>query len=83
MKRKPYPKGTNPNQGLIGGVHGRQAKRLADGANVVVIEPDVSEYFPDDASVNEALRSLVTIIKRLRDTESETPSRRPAQSNIR
>lgn len=83
MKRKPYPKGTNPNQGLNDGIHGKQPKRFADGSNVVVIEPDVSEFFPDGAAVNEALRSLVTIIKRQRDVESGIPNRRPAQSSIR
>jgi hypothetical protein len=47
-----------------GGVRGKYAKRYAEGANVVVIDPDVAEYFPDHESVNESLRSLVSIIKR-------------------
>ena len=52
-----------------GGVRGKYAKRYAEGANVVVIEPDVAEYFPDHDSVNESLRSLVSIIKKRRKTE--------------
>jgi hypothetical protein len=48
------------------GVRGKYAKRYAAGTNVVVIDPDVAEYFPDHDSVNEALRSLATIIKRQR-----------------
>ena len=52
-----------------GGVRGKYAKRYAEGANVVVIEPDVAEYFPDHDSVNESLRSLVSIIKRRGKTE--------------
>ena len=46
------------------GVQGKYAKRYAEGTNVVVIEPDVAKVFPDHASVNQALRSLVEIIRR-------------------
>jgi hypothetical protein len=46
------------------GVQGKYARRYADGTNVVVIEPDVAKVFPDHDSVNQALRSLVEIIKR-------------------
>jgi len=47
-----------------GGVRGKYAKRYAEGTNVVVLDPDVAEYFPDHESVNESLRSLVSIIKK-------------------
>ena len=47
-----------------GGVRGKYAKKYAEGTNVVVLDPDVAEYFPDHESVNESLRSLVTIIKK-------------------
>ncbi len=47
-----------------GGVRGKYAKRYAEGTNVVVIDPDVAEYFLDHESVNDALRSLAAIIKR-------------------
>jgi hypothetical protein len=46
------------------GIQGKYAKRYAEGTNVVVIDPDVAEVFPDHDSVNQALRSLVEIIKR-------------------
>ncbi len=46
------------------GVRGKYAKRYAEGTNVVVIEPDVAKVFPDLDSVNQALRSLVGIIRR-------------------
>jgi hypothetical protein len=52
-----------------GGVRGKYAKRYAEGTNVVVIDPDVAEYFPDHESVNDALRSLAAIIKRKRKAE--------------
>lgn len=46
------------------GVRGKYAKRYAQGTNVVFIDPDVAEYFPDHDAVNEALRSLIRIIKK-------------------
>ncbi len=46
------------------GVRGKYAKRYAEGTNVVVIEPDVAKVFPENDSVNHALRSLVEIIRR-------------------
>jgi hypothetical protein len=42
-----------------GGVRGKYAARYANGANVVVLAPDVAEMFPDSIAVNEALRTLV------------------------
>ncbi|MDI6739766.1 MAG: hypothetical protein QME74_05320 [Candidatus Edwardsbacteria bacterium] len=47
-----------------GGVRGKYARRYAEGTNVVVVDSDVAEYFPDHDSVNQALRSLAEIIKR-------------------
>jgi hypothetical protein len=46
------------------GVRGKYAKRYAEGTNVVVLDPDVAEFFPDHDSVNESLRSLASIIRR-------------------
>ena len=54
---------------FTGGVRGKYAKRYAEGTNVVVIDPDVVEYFPDHEAVNEALRGLAAIIKRRRKAE--------------
>lgn len=34
--------------------------RLKDGA--IMLEPDVQQYFPDSKSVNNALRTLITLI---------------------
>ena len=46
------------------GIRGKYAKRYSEGTNVVVIDPDVSKFFPDHDSVNQALRSLTEIIKK-------------------
>lgn len=40
------------------------AVRFRDGTNIVVLDPDVVEDFPDSKSVNDALRALSAIIKR-------------------
>ena len=52
-----------------GGEKGKYVQRYAEGTNVVVIDPDVAEYFPDHDSVNEALRHLAAVIARQRDTK--------------
>lgn len=44
---------------LKGGVRGKYAKRFRAGTNLVRLEPDVARAFNDDASVNDALRSLI------------------------
>lgn len=46
-----------------GGVRGKYAERYSEGTNVVVLDPDVVEYFPDGEAVNNALRGLVEIIR--------------------
>ena len=46
------------------GARGRYAKRYAQGANVVVLEPDVAKVFPNADAVNDSLRALAAIIRR-------------------
>lgn len=48
---------------LRGGVRGKYAKRFQQGTNLVLLSPDIARYFPDEQSVNDALRSLVGIAK--------------------
>ena len=45
-------------------VRGKHLKRFRESSNVVVLDPDVAESFPNSESVNEALRSLVTVARR-------------------
>jgi hypothetical protein len=47
-------------------VRGVTAARFAAGANVVVIDPDVLDVFPDSAAVNEALRALAPVLRHRR-----------------
>jgi hypothetical protein len=46
------------------GVRGKYAKRYAEGTNVVVLAPDVAEFFPDAETVNAALRALVGVARK-------------------
>jgi hypothetical protein len=45
------------------GIRGKYVQRYAEGSNIVIIDPDVAEVFPDSESVNEALRLLIKIAK--------------------
>ena len=44
-------------------VRGKYAHRIASKSNVVVIEPAVSKAFPNEESVNAALRGLMELAK--------------------
>ena len=48
---------------LRGGVRGKYAERYRAGTNLVLLSPDVAEHFPDDRSVNTALRKLIRVAK--------------------
>ncbi len=56
-------------------VRGVTAARYAQGANIVVIDPEVLDVFPDGGAVNEALRALVPV---LRQRRRAAPKRRSA-----
>lgn len=48
---------------LKGGVRGKYAARYREGTNLVRLAPDVARAFPDEESVNEALRLLIKVAK--------------------
>jgi hypothetical protein len=49
---------------LKGGVRGKYVARYRAGTNLVLLSPDVAEYFPDEQSVNAALRTLISAAKK-------------------
>ena len=63
-------------------VRGKYDRRLLkEGANVVVLDPDVARSFRSSAAVNEALRALLTLseaTRRLTTRSSARPRRRRA-----
>ena len=52
---------------FTGGVRGKHAALIAQGTNLVLLDPDVAEVFPDSASVNEALRLLAKLARQQTD----------------
>ena len=44
-------------------VRGKYARRMSRESNVVVIDPAISKVFPNEASVNAALRGLLELAK--------------------
>ncbi|OFV98570.1 MAG: hypothetical protein A3H28_04310 [Acidobacteria bacterium RIFCSPLOWO2_02_FULL_61_28] len=44
---------------LKGGVRGKYYRKATSGTNLVLIEPELADVFPDTESVNRALRLLV------------------------
>lgn len=57
-----------------GGMRGKYAARYAEGTNVVVLDPDVAEIFPDRQSVNEALRAVGQVVE-MRERRKTRPNR--------
>lgn len=47
------------------GTRGKYLKRYNEGSNVVVIDPDLTDAFPNARTVNEALREVLA--RRARD----------------
>jgi hypothetical protein len=54
-------------------VRGKTADRYAEGTNVVVVDADVLDVFPDAASVNEALRALAPVLRRRKKERADIP----------
>jgi hypothetical protein len=48
-----------PESLIKSGVRGKYAKSYRDGTNVVLLDPDLHELFPNSEAVNRALRDYV------------------------
>ena len=44
-------------------VRGKYAARMKEASNIVVLDPDVAEAFPNAQAVNQALRALLELAK--------------------
>lgn len=52
---------------MKGGVRGKYFRRiLEEGTNIVLLDPEVADAFPSEASVNEALRGILNITRAVR-----------------
>jgi hypothetical protein len=45
-------------------VRGKYAARLKEVSNIVVLDPDVAEAFPNARAVNQALRGLLELARK-------------------
>jgi hypothetical protein len=64
MSPKPEDDDLLPEYDFSGAVRGKYAEQYRQGTNVVLLEPDVAQAFPDSDAVNRALRLLVQIARR-------------------
>ena len=53
------------------GVRGVTAARYAQGTNIVVIDPQVLDVFPDSDAVNETLRALAPVLRQQRQAATK------------
>jgi hypothetical protein len=56
------------------GVRGKYVERYRAGTNLVLLDPDVAQSFPNDMAVNEALRMLIQIAHRQQPNITEQPT---------
>ena len=49
-----------PEALIKSGVRGKYTKRYREGTNIVLIDPDLHEIFPDSEAVNRALRDYLS-----------------------
>ena len=50
---------------LKGGVRGKYYEQVSQGTNLVKLSPELAKVFPNDKAVNDALLSLVQLMKHL------------------
>jgi len=61
---------------LKGGIRGKYYRQARVGTNLVLIEPELTNIFPDAGSVNRALRLLA-------DTAASVAEKGPSRSKMR
>jgi hypothetical protein len=62
-KRREDEDTMRPEYDFSKAVRGGTATRYAQGTNVVLLDPDVAELFPDTRAVNEALRTFARLAR--------------------
>lgn len=55
-----------PEYDFSKGVRGKYYDRVRQSSNVVILDPDVAEAFPNAEAVNGALRVLASVARRAR-----------------
>ena len=49
---------------MKGGVRGKYVERYRQGTNLVRLDPDVAQAFPNNEAVNQSLRMLIQVAQR-------------------
>ena len=58
---------------LKAGIRGKYARRFREGTNIALLEPDVASAFPNDKTVNEVLRMVIQLRKKVhKDKQTRT-----------
>jgi len=65
-----------PEYDFSTGTRGVTSGRYRDGTNVVVIDPEVLDVFPNADAINEALRALAPVLRKRR---GRRPPNKPMQ----
>ena len=55
------------------GVQGKYADRFREGTNLVLLDRDIAEAFPNDEAVNAALRLVIQLKKLPRSEKRSVP----------
>src|ERR1039458_9387965 len=62
-------------------VRGKYYDRLLkEGSNIILLDPDLLDSFPDSPSVNRALRAFLAINHEVKEAGTRVRTRRPAAS---
>ena len=72
-----------PEYDFTGAVRGKYFERYRQSSNVVVLDPDVSEAFPNSGAVNQALRALATVARRSASLGKRSGTRRRPNNALR
>lgn len=59
---------------MQGSVRGKYVERYRAGTNLVLLDPDVAQAFPDNLAVNDALRMLIQIAQRQQSKTAIQPT---------
>ncbi|MBW2167546.1 MAG: hypothetical protein JRG74_16135 [Deltaproteobacteria bacterium] len=66
---------------LKNGVQGKYADRFQEGTNLVLLDSDVMDIFPNDKAVNEALRLVIKLTKLTMSEKKSAPHNKGAYSS--
>ena len=62
--REPDEDTMRPEYDFSKGVRGKTHARYREGTNIIVLDPELMDVFPDSDAVNEALRALAPVLRR-------------------